>query len=135
MHPTLTLDPADPAPIWRQIEDRVRRLVAAGSLAPGEAVPSVRDLARALRVNPATVVKAYQRLTEDGVLTVRRGEGTFVADRPPPLPPEERARILADAAARYCATAQSIGATLIGAVTELETAWNQFTTPDQEAAP
>ena len=78
--PHLRIDPADATPIWSQIEEGLRRLVASGALAPGAAVPSVRDLARDLRINPATVAKAYQRLTEAGVLTVRRGDGTYVAD-------------------------------------------------------
>ena len=58
----LRIDPRDAVPIWKQIEDSLRRMVAAGALAPGAAVPSVRDLARDLGVNPATVSKAYQGL-------------------------------------------------------------------------
>ncbi len=73
MSPLIEISTADAAPIWRQIEERVRRLVQAGTLAPGCPVPSVRDLARTLRINPATVAKAYQRLTDAGVLQVRRG--------------------------------------------------------------
>ena len=69
----LRIDPTDATPIWSQIEEGLRRLVASGALAPGAVVPSVRDLARELRINPATVAKAYQRLTDAGVLTVRRG--------------------------------------------------------------
>ena len=62
----LSVDPRDARPIWRQIEDGMRRLVASGALPVGTAVPSVRELARELRINPATVSKAYQRLTADG---------------------------------------------------------------------
>ena len=83
MSRSLTVDPGDAAPIWRQIEQGVRRLVASGALRPGSPVPSVRELSLELRVNPATVAKAYQRLTQAGVLAMRRGEGTFVADSPP----------------------------------------------------
>ena len=77
--PRIRVDPTLPAPIWSQIEESVRHLVASAALRPGEAVPSVRDLARDQRVNPNTVAKAYQRLADEGVLAVRRGEGTFVA--------------------------------------------------------
>jgi len=101
----IDVDPSDAVPIWRQIEDGVRRLVACGGLKPGEAVPSVRDLARDLRVNPATVAKAYQRLTEAGLLEVRRGEGTFVSATPPSVPHAERARALRDGARRYAGVA------------------------------
>lgn len=107
----LTIDPADAVPIWRQIEDGVRRLVVSGSLAPGAAVPSVRELARELRVNPATVSKAYQRLTDAGVLEVRRGEGTFVADRTAGMMTTERRLLLAEEARRFAVAAAAMGAT------------------------
>lgn len=108
---TLAIDPADAVPIWKQIEDGVRRLVVAGVMAPGEVVPSVRELARELRVNPATVSKAYQRLTDAGVLEVRRGEGTFVANRPERLVSNERRVLLADEARRFAEAAAAMGAT------------------------
>jgi GntR family transcriptional regulator len=127
MYSSLQIDPTDAAPIWRQIEERVRRLVAAGSLTPGAPVPSVRELARSLRVNPATVAKAYQRLTDAGVLKVQRGEGTFVADHPPALAAEERARALADGASRYASVAMSVGATLPQAADQLTLAWTNLT--------
>lgn len=126
MSPMIEIDPADAAPIWRQIEERVRRLVLAGSLAPGVAVPSVRDLARALRVNPATVAKAYQRLTDAGVLEVHRGEGTFVAQAPPPLAAAERERVLREGAHRYAATALAVGASTHEATVELHSAWAEL---------
>jgi GntR family transcriptional regulator len=121
---TVTIDPTDPAPIWRQIEEGVRRLAATGALAPGGVVPSVRELASELRVNPATVAKAYQRLTETGVLVVRRGEGTYVADVPPRMPEGERRRVLREGATRYAALAASIGADRERALEELGAAWN-----------
>jgi len=80
------INPADPAPIWRQIEEGVRRLIALGALQPGASVPSVRDLARGLRVNPNTVARAYQRLTEGGVLAVKRGPRLRSSAQPPTTP-------------------------------------------------
>ena len=106
----LSVDPSDAMPIWRQIEDGVRRLVATGALAPGKSVPSVRDLASELRVNPATVAKAYQRLTDSGILLVKRGEGTFVAAKPPSVPRGERDKELEGGAMRYASLAVTIGA-------------------------
>src|ERR1043166_3206729 len=99
------IKPADAAPIWRQIEEGMRRLIAVGALAPGAAIPSVRDLARELNVNPATVARAYQRLTEAGILEVRRGEGPSGPEAPPPMTKTERARILREAATRYASLA------------------------------
>lgn len=115
----LRVDPKAALPIWRQIEEGVRRLVSTGGLAPGAAAPSVRDLARHLLVNPATVAKAYQRLVDAGVLTVRRGEGTFVAAGPPMLRAPERRRLLREAALRYADVASTLGATSEEALEEL----------------
>jgi GntR family transcriptional regulator len=123
---TVVIDPADPAPIWRQIEEGVRRLASSGALTPGSVVPSVRELAKELRVNPATVAKAYQRLTDTGVLVVHRGEGTYVADAPPRLPETERRRVLREGATRYATLAVSIGATKERATEELEVVWHGF---------
>ena len=119
----LRVDPTDATPIWSQIEEGLRRLVASGALAPGAVVPSVRDLARELRINPATVAKAYQRLTDAGVLTVRRGDGTYVAEKPPAMSKAERARLLREAAVRYASLAATLGVTAEDAVEAVEAAW------------
>ena len=106
----LRIDPSDAIPIWKQIEEGVHRLIATGTLGPNDAVASVRELARELRVNPLTVSKAYRRLADAGVLTVRRGEGTFVSSHPPTMAAEERLGKLRDAARRYAATAKTLSA-------------------------
>lgn len=116
---------SSPSPIWQQIEEGMRRMVALGALNPGDVVPSVRDLARNLKVNPNTVARAYQRLTEHGVLSVRRGEGTFVADQPSQPRKAERHEKLREAASRYAGAALAIGASLDEAVTELEASFNK----------
>jgi len=122
----LDIDPAAAAPIWRQIEDGMRRLVASGALPVGTAVPSVRDLARELRINPATVSKAYQRLTADGALEVRRGEGTFVAERSAGALADERDRLLADGAARYVEAARSMGVTEPESIAAISAVWREI---------
>jgi GntR family transcriptional regulator len=119
------INPTDPAPIWRQIEEGVRRLIALGALQPGASIPSVRDLAKDLRVNPNTVARAYQRLTEGGVLSVKRGEGTYVADEPSQPKRGERNEALRDAATRYASTAIAVGAELDDAIEELGTAYER----------
>jgi len=121
--PRIRVNPALAVPIWSQIEDGVRQLVATGALAPGSAMPSVRDLARAERINPNTAAKAYQRLVEAGVLETRRGEGTFVAERPPSMPAAERSRTLREGALRYASLALNLGASRTEAATVLSTAW------------
>jgi GntR family transcriptional regulator len=69
-------------PIYRQLVDQVRRLVASRQLAPGDEMPSVREVAQALAVNPMTVSKSYGLLEMEGVLLRRRGIGMVVADQP-----------------------------------------------------
>ena len=120
------INASDPAPIWRQIEEGVRRMISLGSLRPGESVPSVRDLARDLRVNPNTVARAYQRLTDAGVLAVKRGEGTYVADEPSRPNKSQRNEVLRDAANRYANTALSVGVKLEEAVDVLETSFEKL---------
>ncbi|HUF75137.1 MAG TPA: GntR family transcriptional regulator [Longimicrobiales bacterium] len=85
------IDPRSPTPLYEQIAARVRVAVASGELKPGDALPSVRALARELRVNPATVVQAYRDLAVDGFVEIRHGQGTFVQEVPTFLREEERA--------------------------------------------
>jgi GntR family transcriptional regulator len=77
--PHLQLDPASGVPIYRQVMDQVRAYAAAGVLKPGDQLPSIRDLAKVLRVNPTTVVRAYGELEHAGVIDRQHGRGVFVA--------------------------------------------------------
>ncbi len=122
---TFRIDPRDPRPIWRQIEELIQLRVAVQLLAPGSRVPSVRDLAKELRVNPATVAKAYRRLTAAGVLHVARGDGTYVAERPP-LDAKARDRLLQEAAQRFASVAVSLGVDLESGRRQLEEAWRSL---------
>ncbi len=96
-------------------------------------MPSVRELARELRINPATVAKGYQRLVDAGVLTVRRGEGTFVAEEPPPMPAAERQDALRRGATHLAALAITLGAGRDEAIGALEAAWDGFEASRTEA--
>ena len=69
-------------PIYRQLIEQTRRLAAAGVLASGDVLPSVREVALTLAVNPMTVSKAYNMLETEGVLSRARGIGMLVAERP-----------------------------------------------------
>lgn len=75
----VTLVGDDPRPVFRQIVDEIARCIAVGILKPGEALPAVRKLAGELKVNANTVQHAYRTLESEGVVTVKRGLGTFVA--------------------------------------------------------
>lgn len=75
----VNLDPNDGRPLYLQIMDDVRRAVVAGTLRAEDPLPSVRELAAELVVNSRTVSQAYQELEREGVIYVRRGQGTFVS--------------------------------------------------------
>jgi GntR family transcriptional regulator len=123
--PLLHIDATDATPIWSQIEEGIRRLVASGALRPGAPVPSVRELASELRINPATVARGYQRLAEDGILTVRRGDGTYVADAPPAMSKAEKTRILREGGLRYASLAATLGVSEDEAADALHGVWKK----------
>lgn len=71
-------------PIYVQLVDRVKQLIATGALQPGDQLPTVRQLAAELRVNFNTVARAYRLLDEAGVISTQQGRGTYVLEAPPP---------------------------------------------------
>jgi GntR family transcriptional regulator len=73
----IRLNKSDPRPIYAQIAEEIRGALVAGLLLPDDPLPSVRELAGKLAVNPNTVKQAYRELEREGVVYVRRGEGTF----------------------------------------------------------
>jgi GntR family transcriptional regulator len=87
----------DDQPIWRQIKDRVLAAILDGGIKEGEPLPSVRQVALDLQVNPLTVSKAYQELADEGLVERRRGLGMFVIEGARKgLGASERASFLAD---------------------------------------
>ena len=74
------IDPRSPTPLYAQIAARLRVAIASGELNPGDGLPSVRQLAARLRINPATVVQAYRELEVDGLVATRQGAGSVVQD-------------------------------------------------------
>lgn len=94
----VNLDPHDRRPLYLQIMDEVRRAIVAGTLRAEDPLPSVRELAAELVVNPRTVLQAYQELEREGVVYVRRGQGTFVSTAA--QPDDQQRRELARAVAR-----------------------------------
>jgi GntR family transcriptional regulator len=76
------VDPTSNVPIYLQIVDAVQQLVAAGQLKPGDQLPTVRQLAVDLRINPNTVARAYLELDRKGVISSQQGRGTYVSEQP-----------------------------------------------------
>jgi len=97
-------------PIYRQLRDRVVAMMLEGTLKEGEALPSVRQVATEYRLNPLTVMKAYQALSDEGLVEKRRGLGMFVAPgASSALMKDERERFLATEWPRIQAVIQRLG--------------------------
>jgi GntR family transcriptional regulator len=103
------LDNESGVPVYRQIIDQVLGGIAAGSLRAGEQLPTVRQLAVDLSVNPNTVIRAYRELEIRDVLSSQQGTGTFVTARKPERDDEERQRRLAQIAGEAVARAGAEG--------------------------
>ena len=90
----LQISSADGVPIYQQIVNQVRHLIAAGRLQPGEDLPPIRSLAEQLTINPNTVARAYLELERAGVVTKRHGSGTYVSGNVSPLSQREKLKVL-----------------------------------------
>lgn len=95
-------------PIYQQIIDEFKRAIARGELAPGDRVPSQRDLATQARVNPNTVQRAYREMEWLGLVETLRGQGTFVTQEPTLLA-SLRAEMAADAVRRFVTEMRGLG--------------------------
>src|SRR5882724_8726060 len=96
----------DGVPIYIQIVNQVKHLVASGRLAPGEELLPIRVLAEKLVVNPNTIARAYLELERAGVVTKRHGSGTYISEAGSPLTRRERLKILTQRADALLAEAQ-----------------------------
>ena len=105
------ISPNDGIPIYLQIVNQVKYLVASGRLAPGEELPPIRVLAENLLVNPNTVARAYRELEVAGVVTKRRTAGTYVSDNGSPLARRERLKIVTERADALLAEARQMDIT------------------------
>ena len=94
-------------PIYVQLRDQLAALIGRGLLKPGERLPTMREMAVALRIDLNTVQRAYAELERDGLLTLVRGRGTFVAEAPPA--PRNIRKQTQDFAARSCGPGQGPG--------------------------
>jgi GntR family transcriptional regulator len=102
----------DGVPIYLQIVNQVKYLVASGRLAPGEELPPIRVLAEQLLVNPNTVARAYRELEAARVVTKRSTAGTYVSDAASPLARRQCARLLTERVDALLAEARQLGVDL-----------------------
>ena len=96
-------------PVYVQIREQLLQAIGAGVLGPGEQMPTMRQVAVALKVDLNTVRHAYTDMEATGAITIVRARGTYVAERPPPLDPAKQARRVASLAQQMIASAQASG--------------------------
>jgi DNA-binding transcriptional regulator YhcF (GntR family) len=106
------LDLHSGVPVYRQLIDQVRAGLASGTLRAGDQLPTVRQLAVDLAINPNTVMRAYRELELGGLLETHQGTGTFIGDKKPENKSAERERQLLQMAAECAARAGAAGFTL-----------------------
>ena len=102
----------DGVPIYMQIVQQVKYQVASGRLVPGAQLPSLRNLAQQLCINPNTVARAYRELETSGVITTRPGAGIYVAQVESPLSTKEKMRILRERTDLLLTEAKQMGVDL-----------------------
>jgi DNA-binding transcriptional regulator YhcF (GntR family) len=105
----IRLETTSGMPIARQIADQIRTHCASGTLCPGDRLPSVRQLAKDLTVNQNTVLRVYEKLTAEGLLERRHGDGTYVADSLPPGRLKAQRELLVQDADRLVRRASELG--------------------------
>lgn len=109
---TISIDAKSGVPFYRQIIDQVKTAIATGRVEPGDRLPTVRQLAVDLSVNPNTVSRAYTELELTGLVETQMGSGTFVGQRPVQLDDVERKRMLDQICQEFLSRAATHGFTL-----------------------
>ncbi len=107
----LEIDFRSGIPIYMQIVERIKELIASGRIRPGDQLPTVRTLALELRVNFNTIARAYRILDESGVISTQQGRGTYIMEMPPPEVTESiRRKALEALAHRFLTDAERLKA-------------------------
>ncbi len=107
-----SIDPASGVPFYRQIIDQIKYAIASSGLKPGDQLPTVRQLAVDLAINPNTVSKAYSQLEILGILQTQQGSGTFISPQKVKVPELERQEKLDALCREFISSAASYGFTL-----------------------
>lgn len=118
----IRLDQSSPMPIYAQVMEEVRWAVSSGEIEPGEQLPTVRQLAVELRINPNTVARAYSELERLGLIATQQGRGTFVIASKTTTADIERQSVLRRLARAVAAEANALGFTpaeLVRAISEV----------------
>ena len=109
---TFRLDADSGVPVYRQLIDQVAGALASGTLAAGNQLPTVRQVAVDLTINPNTVMRAYRELEIRGILETQQGTGTFISSQKPKRPDADRQRQLTQLVSDFLARAGAAGFTV-----------------------
>ncbi len=136
----LELDFRSGIPIYLQVVERIKELVAGGKLKPGDQLPTVRAMALELRVNFNTIARAYRLLDESGIISTQQGRGTYILELPPPEVTDSiRQKSLQAITARYLNDASRLGSSREEITNEFQeqmVAWRKsgsLTPPDTDS--
>src|SRR5438067_449499 len=128
----LQIDPHSGLPVYRQMIDQIKYYVASGTLKPGHQLPSVRELAQQLSVNPTTVVKAYTELQHEEVIELRHGKGAFVAEPRSAISEMQKEKVVRRLARQLAVESQQIGAEYDFVDHILQEEWHQLSPAMQQ---
>jgi len=129
----MKINPKDGKPVYRQIMDQIRLMIASGRLKPGEELPTVRGLAQMLIINPNTVARAYRELEQVGVLYTRQGSGTFVATHGTPLSRETCDRLIGERIDALLGESKQLGYSLKDITDLIKERYKEITTEEKES--
>lgn len=129
------IDPHSGVPVYRQMMDQVKYYVASATLHPGDQLPSIRELAQRLTVNPTTVVKAYSELEHEEVIEMRHGKGAFITERATRLSDREREKALRRLARQLAVEARQMGASSEVVLRVLNEEYNELSGRNLGTAP
>jgi len=104
-----TLDPANAAPIYRQIIQQIEYAILSGRMRPGDRLPTIRSLAVDLKTNPNTIARAYGELEIRGVLATQVGSGTYIADKKPVMEDDSLNRKIREVLGRFVQEMRDLG--------------------------
>jgi len=116
----LQIDPHSGVPIYKQLIDQIKYYIAVGILWPGCQLPSIREMVGTLSLNPATILRAYTQLEQDGILKSQQGKGYFVANHVPPIEVERQRETVRRLARQWLVEAQQKGLSELDALQILE---------------
>jgi GntR family transcriptional regulator len=122
----LQIDPHSGVPVYRQLIDQVKYYVASTILKPGDQLPSVRELAQRLAINPTTVVKAYTELEHEGVIEILHGKGAFVSSGITPFSQSDKEKVVRRLARQLAVESYQVGANFDTVERILGEEWEQL---------